>query len=65
MSHNIPIVFTTLIGSKQIKKDGDVWISVIIYAACETAKKGDIVLPAQGYGGLSVIVMRNKSYCES
>jgi hypothetical protein len=58
MSHNVPIVFTTLVGSTKIKKDGDIWVSVISYSASSRQEKGDIVNVDKSYGGLAAIVNR-------
>ena len=58
MSHNIPIVFATLIGSKQVKKDGDLWISLVSYSASSKSKSGDNVNVSKNYGGLVALVNR-------
>jgi hypothetical protein len=50
--------FRTLMGSFAATDDGDVWISVLIYAISSVAKPADRLTVEKAYGGLRVIVFR-------
>ena len=51
--------FRTLIGSFAAATDGDVWISVVIYAVSAKELAGRTLAVEKGYGGLRAIVFRN------
>jgi hypothetical protein len=53
--------FRTLAGSFAATADGDTWLSVLIYAASDSPKPGDILKVETGYGGLRAIVFRNSA----
>ncbi len=51
--------FRTLVGSFTAESNGDVWISVVVYAVGEKLLAGRTLTVEKGYGGLRAIVFRN------
>jgi hypothetical protein len=51
--------FRTLAGSFTAADPGDVWLSLLVYAAAESPKAGDDVRIEKGNGGLRAVVFRN------
>jgi hypothetical protein len=51
--------FRSLIGSFEASEDGDVWVSVIVYAAISWNLPGLKLTVQKGYGGLRAVVYRN------
>lgn len=51
--------FRTLMGSFQVEKDGDAWVSVVIYADGGIELAGRTLTVEKSYGGLRAIVFRN------
>lgn len=54
--------FRTLVGSFSAERDGDHWLSVVIYAAASSAKDGDTLAVEKGYGGLRAIAYRQAGH---
>jgi hypothetical protein len=50
--------FRTLVGTTRIEREGDAWLSVVIYAASDAAAKGSVLEIEKPYGGLSALVYR-------
>lgn len=51
--------FRSIMGSFAAKEDGDVWVSVVVYAAISWSVPGLKLTVQKGYGGLRAVVYRN------